>query len=668
MQTENIVDENIEFLQKKFANCIVEGKDENGNITKMVDFDLLKQELSKVVVDGDKERFIMNWPEKKQAILTANSPISKTLRPCKEKSVDFENTKNIYIEGDNLDVLKLLRETYLGKVKMIYIDPPYNTGNDFVYNDDFATDSEDYLERSNQVDEEGNRMVLNSESNGRFHTDWLNMIYPRLKVAKDLLTDDGVIFISIDDNEQANLKKVCDEIFGVVNFVGVAPRKTRGSATTQGDNELQKLNDYLLVYFKNKQGSKFNLKNVGTKQYPYSDDRGKYYIVPMQDNGPHGTKDDRPNLWYPIYQLSDGTLSYEKTPEVIKEYLPAPHHNKEGCWMWSKPKFDKDKRDLIIHNEKVYIKHYFSEDEDQNKYQRERLWLDEFQNAKGTLAVNDLFEEKGLFSNPKPLELLDWCLRIATGKNDIILDFFSGSGTTAHSVMKLNSEDGGNRKFILVQLPEECDPKSDAIRFGYKTICQIGEERIRRAGKKIKEGLQGAVGFVDGMTNLFATQEKFVDDGKTIKEDALKRLKNFDIGFRVFKLDSSNMKDTYYKPSEYSMSLLDTLDENIKPDRTPEDLLFQVMLDLGLMLDSKIEEKNINGKKVFIVGDYNEMIKPDLMCCFDSNIDNATVTEIAKMQPRFAVFRDSSLSKDSVAVNFDQIFETYSPSTTRKVL
>ena len=661
MQSENLVDENVEFIGKKFPNCIVEGKNDNGEVVKMVDFDLLKQELSKVLVEGNQERYVMNWPDKRQAILTANAPISKTLRPVvadevkptgcdsngqaylssgsvgKDGTLSKFDSENLYIEGDNLDVLKLLRETYLNKIKMIYIDPPYNTGNDFVYEDDFAIDTEEYLQRSNQVDEQGNRLAVNNESNGRFHTDWLNMIYPRLKIARDLLTDDGVIFISIDDNEQANLKKICDEIFGPCNFVGIAPRKTRGSATTQGDNELQKLNDYLLIYFKNKSISKFNLKIVGEKQYPYSDERGEYYIVPMQDNGPNGTREARPNLWYPIYKTNEGKLTYNKPDYECETFLPLPHQNKDGCWMWSKSKFDKDNADLIIHNNKVYIKHYYSELEDQNKYQRERMWLEDFQNAKGTLVVNDLFKEKGLFSNPKPLELLKWCLKNATNKSDIILDFFSGSATTAHAVMQLNAEDGGNRKFIMVQLPEITDEKSEAYKAGYRNICEIGKERIRRAGKKIKEENQ--------MTAL-----------------------NLDIGFRVLKLDSSNMKDVYYSPSETKQSNLLDLVTNIKEDRSAEDLLFQVMLDMGVELSKEIEKKTINDKTVYIVGEYDEESAPNLVCCFDENISEEVVTEIAKLKPLYAVFRDSSFASDSISVNFDQIFETYSPTTTRKVL
>ena len=673
MQSKNLVDDNIEMIAKLFPNCITEGMNEDGQVVKLVDFDLLKQELSKDIVEGNDERYTLNWAGKKQAILTANSPINATLRPCRKESVDADGTKgddpkskfdsqNLYIEGDNLDVLKLLRETYLGKVKMIYIDPPYNTGNDFIYEDDFAESVAEYLDKSSQFDLDGNKLFQNTETNGRFHSDWLSMMYMRLKIARDLLSNDGVIFISIDDNELTNLQKLCDEIFGSVNYVGIAPRKTRGSATTQGDNELQKLNDYMLIYFKNKYESSFNKKLIGQKTYPYSDERGDFYIVPMQDNGPNGTREARPNLWYPIFQLEDGTLTYEESEKYIKKFVPSQHHNKDGCWMWSKPKFDKDKKDLIIHNDKVYIKHYFNPEEDQNKYQRERMWLEDFQNAKGTVAVNSLFEVKGLFSNPKPLELLEYCLKIGSEKDSLIVDFFSGSATTAHAVMQLNAEDGGNRKFIMVQLPELCDEKSEAYKAGYNNICEIGKERIRRAGKKIKEldSMNGDI-VLHRLLNKDKITEKDREEFKKTKEYE-EFCNNLDTGFRVLKLDSSCMKDVYYSPAEMSQDLLARFEDNIKEDRTAEDLLFQVMLDMGVVLSSEIKTVIINGKKVFNVNNGN------LVCCFEKDINEAIVTEIAKMEPLYAAFRDSSMSTDSVAVNFDQIFETYSPTTTRKVL
>ena len=647
MRSENLVDENIEFIAKKFPNAIVEARDENGNLSKMVDFDILKQELSKEIVESDKERYQMTWPGKKQAILTANAPVAMTLRPCKEDSVDFNNTQNIYIEGDNLDVLKVLRETYLGKVKMIYIDPPYNTGNDFVYNDDFATDTEDYLERSNQVDDQGNKMSVNSESNGRFHSDWLNMIYPRLKVAKDLLTDDGVIFISIDDNEQENLKKICNEIFGESNFVSqiVWQKKTQPSFLSK---KIATIKEYIIMY----QKSESNLTTMGG----YTDAEKLIEMINISNektnrvlkkenvlisNGNYSGK-----LAHGIY--GNGELQIELLKDIIVEDgKPMDDVKLCGRFKWTQQTMDDSfKLGDIYHIKSIVSLRPTVERAIKNVGIKPILDLfskklnDEIPtNTDATNEIKNLFDGYAIMDYPKPVNLIKYLIRSVTynDKNAIILDFFSGSATTAHSVMQYNFEDNGKRKYIMIQLPEKINDMSTASRNGYKNICEIGEERIRRAGDKIKK------------ENPLTTQ-------------------NLDIGFRVFKLDSSNMKDTYYEPNQYSTNLLDQLDENIKPDRTPEDLLFQVMLDLGLMLDSKIEEKTINGKKVFVVGEYNEAIDPDLICCFDSDVDNNTVTEIAKLKPRFCVFRDSSMAKDSVATNFDQIFETYSPSTTRKVL
>ena len=611
MQSENLVDENVEKIAKLFPNCVTEGKDENGQVVKLVDFDLLKQELSKVVVDGNDERYTLNWAGKKQAILTANSPINATLRPCREESVDFDNTKNLYIEGDNLDVLKLLRETYLNKIKMIYIDPPYNTGNDFVYNDDFASSSDEYLQNSKSYDEDGNRMVQNLESNGRFHSDWLSMMYPRLKLARDLLTDDGVIFISIDDREQENLKKICNEIFGESNCVGVGQwRRVEGKPGKA--KTMARTSEFVLIYARD--FSKFvigtlPLSDDGLKEFRYSDNKGKFR---------------RGQIYYP----NRGIHNYSVT---------SPYGNViTGDFTIKEEVFnDYVSKDLIYWAEQgdhtPYLKIYLSEFEGVTptntfgkEYGSSQSAVKEFKNLFNT--------EKMYFDNPKPLKLIYRLLLIANlYKDSIVLDFFSGSATTAHAVMQLNAEDGGNRKFIMVQLPEKTDEKSEAYKAGYRNICEIGKERIRRAGKKIKD------------ENPLTTQ-------------------NLDIGFRVLKLDSSNMKDVYYSPSDTEQTNLLDLVSNIKEDRSPEDLLFQVMLDMGVILSSEIKTLDIKGKKVFNVNDGN------LVCCFDENLTDEVVTEIAKMQPLYAVFRDASMSSDSVAVNFDQIFETHSPSTTRKVL
>lgn len=480
------ISKNVKKIKELFPNCATETKDKKGKITLKIDFETLKQELSDDIIGENQEKYEFTWPGKKASILLANRPTDKILVPCKEESVNWDKTQNLYIEGDNLDVLKILRRDYLNKIKMIYIDPPYNTGKNRLYKDKFT------------------------------HTDWLNMMYPRLKLARDLLTDDGVIFISIDDHEVHNLRKFCDEIFGEENFVALCPRKTRSSATTKSDAEFQKLNDYILVYWKNKFNSAFNLKFVGKRQYPYSDDSGKYYTVPLQDNGPHGTRTARPNLYYPIYEDDIGNLSLERKNAADKKLLPNRHKNDDGCWMWSKEKFQRDCKYLCVKNEKVYIKHYFNPNENQNRYQREKNWFDKFEdqfvnqkwldnymNSKGTVLLNNTMKEKGVFDNPKPVELIKLFINMSTNEYDITLDFFSGSATTAHAIMQLNAEDGGNRKFIMVQLPELCNEKSEAFKEGYKNICEIGKERIRRAGKKIIE-----------------------ETGKT----------NLDVGFRVFKI------------------------------------------------------------------------------------------------------------------------------------
>ena len=614
MQSKNLVDENINKIAQLFPNCITEGKDENGKLTRLVDFDLLKQELSKDIVEGTDERYTLNWAGKKQAILTANSPINATLRPCREESVDFDNTKNLYIEGDNLDVLKLLRETYLGKVKMIYIDPPYNTGNDFVYEDDFATSAEDYLQASKSYDEQGNRMFQNNDSNGRFHSDWLSMMYSRLKLAKDLLTDDGAIFISIDDCEFKNLLNVCNEIFGEKNFIANLIWKSKSGGAN--DSRFFAVDhEYVVVYAKNADSLTIlqDKEATVTTSYNRKDENGEYALDRL----------DKQSIRY------SKALDYEIVGPDGQIYTPKHKdpNNPNATWRWSKDNVEKNKHLLVFENGCVYTKNYKKE----GAIARSLLLEDRFGRTRtGKTDVFSLFNIN-LFSSPKPYKLIRFLEMIVADKDSIVMDFFSGSATTAHSTMQLNAEDLGKRRFILVQLPENCNEDSEEYKAGYKNICEIGKERIRRAGKKIKEENQ--------MT-----------------------APSLDIGFRVLKLDSSNMKDIYYRPAELNQaSLLDYV-SNIKEDRTPEDLLFQVMLDMGVMLSSDIKTMDIKGKKVFNVNDGN------LVCCFDENLTDEVVTEIAKLQPLYAVFRDSSMKTDSVAVNFDQIFETYSPTTTRKVL
>lgn len=633
MHTPNKADENFKKLAELFPNAVTETIDENGVVVRAIDKDVLMQEINTHVVDGKEERYQFTWPDKKKSVLLANAPINKTLRPCREESVGKDGTpggfdsENLYIEGDNLEVLKLLQETYLGKIKMIYIDPPYNTGNDFVYEDNFAQSTEEYLANSGQFDEEGNRLVKNLDSNGRFHTDWLNMIYPRLKLAKDLLSDDGVIFISIDENELENLKKICDEVFGASNFLTCITRAT-GTPTGGGFDGLVNEVDYMLCYAKNVSATIINglpMSEEDSKIYDQVDEKGRYLIRPLRRTGGEDRREDRPTMYFPI-KAPDGTPVYPIGPTGYESrWICSPDTarkmQEDGMLAWKKTtRLGKEVW-------QVYQKFYL---ENRTKAPG-NLWNDVEGNKKATRDIRNLFDSKKIFDFPKPMGFLKKALQIGSKPDDIVLDFFSGSATTAHAVMQLNAEDGGHRKFIMVQIPEETDEKSEAYKAGYKDICEIGKERIRRAGAKIKE------------ENPLGTQQ-------------------LDVGFRVLKCDSSNMKDVYYRPDEYEPSLFESLTDNIKADRTPEDLLFQVMLDLGVLLSRKIEETVIAGKKVFQVEDNF------LIACFDDQVTEEVITEVAKRNPCYFVMRDSSMANDSVAANFEQIFATYSPDTVRKVL
>lgn len=615
MQTVNKADENYRKLAALFPNAVTETVDENGDIVRAIDKDVLMQEISCKVVDGPEERYQFTWPDKKKSILLANAPISATLRPCREESVDFDTTENLYIEGDNLDVLKLLQETYLGKIKMIYIDPPYNTGSDFVYEDDFAESAQGYLANSGQFDAAGNRLVQNTESNGRFHTDWLNMIYSRLKVAKDFLTDDGAIFISIDDNELESLKHLCNEIFGERNFVANIVWKH----TQQSKNDelhFSRQYNHTLCYARNKAMlPRFYFSRTEEDNINYSN----------PDNDPKGFWRSG-DVRSPNYRK---TLCFNIIAPNGSVILPPPNG-----WRWSEEtikekiktgeiKYKADYSGII---RKIYLC-------DQPGRTPENLWEGQrFGTTRQAASViKELFDGIQVFDTPKPHELIEQMLEIASTGDSVILDFFSGSATTAHAVMQRNAKDGGHRRFIMVQLPEKTDDRSEAYKAGYMNICEIGKERIRRAGRKIKE------------------------------ESPLTTA-DLDVGFRVLKLDSSNMKDVYYNPAEYNPSMFESLADNIKEDRTPEDLLFQVMLDLGILLSSKIEETTIAGKKVFSVAD------KFLIACFDADLTDEVITEIAKQKPYYFVTRDHSMASDSVAANFDQIFASYSPNTVRKVL
>ena len=617
MRTANKADENFKKLAEMFPNAVTETIDENGEVVRAIDKDVLMQEINTKVVDGKEERYQFTWPDKKKSVLLANAPINKTLRPCREESVDFDNTENLYIEGDNLEVLKLLQETYLGKIKMIYIDPPYNTGNDFVYEDDFAQNTEEYLANSGQFDEYGNRMVQNTESNGRFHTDWLNMIYPRLKLAKDLLTDDGVIFISIDDNEQENLKKCCDEVLGGQNFVAQLVWE-RAFSPKNDARFVSNSHDYVLMYAK-------DITQFVIGRLPRTAEANARYSNP--DNDPRG-----------VWMSSDISV---KTYNVECDYpITTPSGRvieppAGRCWSLSKNAFLERLQDNRIWfgpdgNGVPRIKRFLTDLKHKGMAPTSIMFFrDVGHSQEGAQEVSKLLDG-GFFSGPKPQRLMQRLLTLANLKSDsVVLDFFSGSASTAHAVMSKNAEDGGHRKFIMVQLPEATDEKSEAYKAGYKNICEIGKERIRRATKKIAEENPEA---------------------------------KFDGGFRVLKCDTSNMKEVYYNPAEYEVNMFSRLEDNIKEDRTPEDLLFQVMLDLGVLLSGKIEETTIAGKKVFNVEDNY------LIACFDSDVTEETIKAIAKQKPYYFVMRDSSMASDSVATNFDQIFATYSPDTVRKVL
>ncbi len=647
MHTPNLADENFRKLAALFPNAVTETIDETtGEVVRAIDKDVLMQEISAKVVEGREERYQFTWPEKKKAVLAANAPISATLRPVCADSVSKDglaggwDSENLYVEGDNLDVLKLLRETYLGKIKAIYIDPPYNTGNDFVYEDDFAEDADSYLARSGQYDAQGNQLVANTDSNGRFHTDWLNMMYSRLVVAKNLLATDGLIFISIDENEVVNLRKLCDEIFGQAHFIAQITLLCNPKGRSQ-DKYVANCHEYVLIYSRSvlPSGSVSIPKTLEevSSDYPLFDENGQpYRELELRNTHRDFGKFNRPKLWYPIYVLSDGHVSLDKESGGI-EVFPVWDDGFEGCWTWGKEK-SKNEIHLLVGKKvsgrmKIYRKAYAYADGEVALKQVKSIWNDNsFFTERGQAAMNQLFGTKGkLFQAPKSVAMVKQCIQMAQDKDAIILDFFSGSATTAHAVMQLNAEDGGNRRYILVQVPEICDEKSEARKAGYQTICEIGKERIRRAGRKVKD-----------------------EAGLTAR--------NLDIGFRVLRLDSSNMQDVYYNPANMVQSLLDLTTDNIKPDRTPEDLLFQVMLELGIMPSSTIAETVIAGKRVFDVAD------GFLLACFDTGVTTETVTAIAKKQPYYAVFRDSSMADDSVATNFDQIFETYSPSTVRKVL
>ena len=611
MHSPDLTQANIDKLAELFPSCVAEAADANGVVRRSIDFDQLRQELSTSIVEGPQERYQLNWPGKREALLTANAPIAKTLRPCREESVDFDTTQNLFIEGDNLDALKLLQETYLNKIKLIYIDPPYNTGSDFIYEDDFAEDVESYKLRSNQKDDQGNRLAANTDTNGRFHSDWLSMIYPRLKLARNLLRDDGVIFMSIDDNEVHNLRKICDEIFGDGNFVAHICHKARASISN--DKIISSNHNHILWYAKSQDCIFEKRREIGLDPdltgflNPDKDNRGPWKISPV--DGPGGAKKGNPHY----------------------EFLGV-----EGYFRYSKETMEKKNADgLIIKTANGLQQKYFLSQAEKSRKTDNTWWDDGGLTATATRNLQQLMGGK-TFDTPKPVELIYRMLKLATfGKDSdaVVLDFFAGSATTAHSTMQLNAEDGGKRKFILVQLPEPCDVKSDALKAGYDTIAEISKARIRRAGKKIKQ-----------------------DNAE--KAD----IEQLDVGFRVLKIDSSNMKEVFYTPDAVSQDLLSDQVNNIREDRTAEDLLFQVLLDWGVDLALPITQETIAGKTVYFV-DGNA-----LAACFDEGISEDFVKVLAKREPLRVVFRDAGFATDSVKINVEQIFKLMSPSTEVKTI
>ena len=622
MQSRDVVGSNVERIAALFPHCITERLNKDGKPELAIDFDKLRAELSNEVLEDGEERYQFTWPDKRAAARLANEPTTLTLRPCREESVDFDSTENLYIEGDNLDVLKVLRETYLGKVKMIYIDPPYNTGNDFVYYDDFNVEIASEESRNGLFDEDGmqtlSKFERNTAANGRFHTDWLNMIYPRLKVARDFLTEDGVIFISIDDNEKENLSKICDEIFGEDNFIASFPWRKR-TAKTDVPFGISQDHEWIIAYAKS--ASFIGAVQGKERRYFETEDfPGCPWRV--HDLTKQTTASERPNSYFTIVNPKTGAeypanpqRTWAITQETFEQYYAQNRIVFPGDYPFlniSKPALRYWKSDDIAkagdNFGKIAVSTLLPESVGMS--------LD------GTREITNLFDGK-IFSFPKPSSLITFFCRICNDSDSLVLDFFSGSATTAHAVMKLNAEDGGHRKFIMVQLPEVTDEKSEARKAGYANICEIGKERIRRAGKKVREEAGQAA---DGL----------------------------DTGFRVLKLDSSNMEDVYYTPDAFKPDVIDSLIDNIKPDRTPLDLLFQVMLDLGIELSAKIEQKEIAGKKVFSVDD------DYLLACFDTDVNETTIEEMAKLLPTHLVIRDASATNDNVLDNFDQIIESYS--------
>jgi len=639
MTSPDLTDANIEKLAQLFPTVVTESVDANGNVKMAIDFDLLRRELSDRMSEGPQERYQLDWPGKRAAAFAANAPISKTLRPAREESVDFNTTKNLFIEGDNLDALKLLQESYLGKVKLIYIDPPYNTGNDFVYNDDFAETTDEYLLRSGQTDNEGARLVANLESNGRFHSDWLSMIYPRLKLARNLLAEDGVLVVSIDDNESANLRKVGEEIFGASNFVAQVAVQVNPRGRHL-DRFVAKTHESLMIFVRTSAASSIaGIDKDGrmADEYQRTDEGGPFRLLGLRNRNQAFNPETRPNLYYPLYvDPSTGQVSADASPVFSVEVKPDAPDGTQTCWTWGRERVVRDNSLLVSERAgsewRIHRKDYlYGDDGNIAKTLVKSVWLEgEFSNDYGRKAVKDLFGG-AVMDFPKSPLLMKRLVDIAAGPGSIVLDFFAGSSSMAHAVMLANAEDGGQRRFIMVQLNETADPSSNAAKAGFVSIAALSRERIRRAGASVVQsaGLTGA---------------------------------GLDAGFRSFKIDSTNMVDVLRSPDETEQLALEEFESSVKTGRSSEDLLFQVLLDWGLELTMPIGIEQIEGQEVFVVED------GALIACFDERVSPAVIHSIAKRQPLRAVFRDSAFVSDDARINAEQVFREASPATDVKAI
>lgn len=647
-ETPDLTQENIAKIAALFPDAVTEATDADGNVRLAIDFDALRDDLSGEVVDGPRERYQFTWPGKREAKLEARRPIKKTMRPCPEKSKDWDTTENLYIEGDNLEALKIMRETYAGKVKLIYIDPPYNTGHDFVYDDDFSKTRAEYDAESGDYDEEGGRLVANPESNGRFHSDWCSMMYPRLMLARDLLSDDGAIFISIDDNEEQNLLKLGNELFGSGNFVG----KLYVQVNPRGrnlDRYIAKTIEPVLIWVKNYTcGNSLNLIPKDSRmlsEYDRKDAKGSYRAIGLRNRNQSFNPQTRPNLFFPLWiSPADGSVALEKDESHSVERLPLAADGTPTCWTWSKPKIKLENNYLFgepCGNEwRVYRKDYLEEGSAAFTMAKSLQADAEFNNDYGKKRIKELFGSN-VMSFPKPPALMNRILEIGSSKDSLVMDFFSGSATMADAVMSLNAADGGKRRFIMVQLPEVVDEATEAGKEGYTTICSVGEERIRRAGEKIKAEVDKA-----------NEQLELGAEPKPVP----------DIGFRVLRVDESCLKDEYAMPEQYEQASLDLFTDNSAEDALPLDLLFQVLSAFRIEYSAKIAEREIGGKACFDVND------GQLIACFDEDVDTVALEAIAKERPLYAVFRDACFSNDAAVANLEELFKTFSPDTIRKVI